>query len=172
MGKRKESKSEIKEELDETAATIDTSGVQVLEGPTTEKGEYDELCEHVNAISQPLANRKLAKKLYKLIKKASKEKKNLVQGLSDVQRAVRKDEKGIMVLAGNVSPIDIYSHIPALCEEKEIPYVFTPSREHLGLAAGHRRPSVLMMIKPSDDYIDLYNEVSEVVNRLVPEVVQ
>jgi H/ACA ribonucleoprotein complex subunit 2 len=59
-----------------------------------------------------------------------------------------------------------------LCEEKEIPYVFTPSREHLGLAAGHRRPSVLMMIKPSDDYIDLYNEVSEVVNRLVPEVAQ
>jgi H/ACA ribonucleoprotein complex subunit 2 len=111
MGKRKESKSEIKEELDETAATIDTSGVQV-EGPTTEKGEYDELCEHVNAISQPLANRKLAKKLYKLIKKASKEKKNLVQGLSDVQRAVRKDEKGIMVLAGMLKQDDIifYNH--------------------------------------------------------------
>lgn len=37
---------------------------------------------------------------------------------------------------GNVSPIDVYSHIPGICEEKDIPYIFTPSREHLGLAAG------------------------------------
>lgn len=98
MGK---SKPEVKDEpMDETAATLDTT-----EGPVTDKGEYEELCQHVNAISQPLANRKLAKKVYKLIKKSSKDKKNLVQGLSDVQRAIRKDEKGVVVLAGNILKI-------------------------------------------------------------------
>lgn len=90
---------ETQEALDDTQETMDTSGAAV-EKPSTNREEYDELCQHVNAISQPLANRRLAKKLYKLIKKASKDKKNLMQGLSDVQRAIRKDEKGIVVLAG------------------------------------------------------------------------
>lgn len=64
-----------------------------------------------------MANRKLAKKVYKLIKKASKNKViffdywmvfytklifqgQLRQGLTDVQKAIRKKEQGLVVLAG------------------------------------------------------------------------
>lgn len=129
-------------------------------------------------IAKPMASRKLAKKLYKLVKKSAKHPHYLRQGLKDVQKAMRKNEKGIAVLAGelgnlflkgkvnplsivgNVSPIDVYSHIPALCEELEIPYAFTPSREQLGLAAGHRRPAILLLIRPHPDYQELYDEVS------------
>lgn len=42
----------------------------------------------------------------------------------------------VFLSLGNVTPVDVYSHIPAMCEEKEIPYIYVPSREHLGLAAG------------------------------------
>jgi len=55
-------------------------------------------------------------------------------GMKDVSKAIRKNEQGMIVLAGNVSPIDIYSHIPAICEEKGLPYIYTPSKEQLGLA--------------------------------------
>ncbi|KAF7637425.1 hypothetical protein Mgra_00003169 [Meloidogyne graminicola] len=89
-----------------------------LEQPVTNKEEYLLLCQLVNPISQPLASRKLAKKLYKLVKKSAVEKGYLRHGLSDVMKAIRKNETGIIILAGNVSPIDVYSHIPALCEEK------------------------------------------------------
>ena len=54
--------------------------------------------------------------------------------MKDVSKAIRKNEQGMVVLAGNVSPIDIYSHIPAICEEKGLPYIYTPSKEQLGLA--------------------------------------
>ena len=70
------------------------------------------------------------------------------------------------VISGNVTPIDVYSHVPALCEEKAIPYVFTPSREHLGLAAGHRRPSVLLLIRVHDSYRELFDECVVALNRL------
>ncbi|CAB3403439.1 unnamed protein product [Caenorhabditis bovis] len=129
--------------------------------PTTEKDEYAALCALVNPIAQPLANRKLAKKVYKLIKKSAGSNKTLREGIKDVQKELRRNEKGICILAGNVSPIDVYSHIPAICEEKEIPYVYIPSREQLGLAVGHRRPSILIYIKPSDDYQELYDEVAD-----------
>lgn len=131
-----EERMEIAGTLEEVA---EESAKKTLPEPSTEREEYEELCLLVNKIAQPLASRKIAKRLYKLIKKAAKsEKGNLKQGLTDIQKAIRKDEKGIIVLAGNVSPIDVYSHIPAMCEEKELPYVYTPSREHLGLASGHK----------------------------------
>jgi H/ACA ribonucleoprotein complex subunit 2 len=68
--------------------------------PSTEKEEYSALCQLVNPISQPLASRKLAKKLYKLVKKSAKEKGSLRHGLSDVMKAIRKNEKGVIILAG------------------------------------------------------------------------
>ena len=33
---------------------------------------------------------------------------------------LRKDVKGIVLLAGNVSPVDVYAHIPGVCEEKGV----------------------------------------------------
>uniref|UniRef100_A0A7E4V7T4 Ribosomal_L7Ae domain-containing protein n=1 Tax=Panagrellus redivivus TaxID=6233 RepID=A0A7E4V7T4_PANRE len=161
MGKSKKEVSENVEDMDVT--------IEAADGPSTEKDVYAELCSHVNAISQPLANRKCAKKLYKLIKKAAAEKSTLAQGVADVLKAMRKKEKGIVILAGNVSPIDIYSHLPVLCEDNNIPYVYTPSREHLGLATGHRRPAIVLLVKRGEDYGDLYDEVHEIVSQLVVE---
>jgi len=146
-------------DLDETTAS------EV--GPSTDKDVYANLCSFVNPIAQPLANRKLAKKLYKLVQKAAADKKTIRQGVADVLKAMRKKEKGIVILAGNVTPIDIYSHLPVACEDNGIPYVFTPSREHLGLATGHRRPAIVLMILKDDDYSDLYDEVHEIVSNLV-----
>jgi H/ACA ribonucleoprotein complex subunit 2 len=156
--------------MKDTAADVSMNESIVEQtGPSTDKDVYAELCGVVNNIAQPLANRKLAKKLYKLVKKAAADKSTIRQGVVDILKAMRKGEKGIMILAGNVSPIDIYSHIPVLCEDNNIPYVFTPSREHLGLATGHRRPAIVLMIKRSDDYGDLYDELFEIISNLVVE---
>lgn len=60
----------------------------------------------------------------------------------------------------------MYSHIPALCEEREIPYVYTPSRKHLGLAIGFTRPFVAVMIKREDSTSEAYDEIFEAVKQL------
>ncbi|KAG5684141.1 hypothetical protein PVAND_013382 [Polypedilum vanderplanki] len=121
---------------------------------------YDEKILNVNKISQPLASRKLAKKIYKLIKKASKERtKNIINGLKDVQTRIRKGERGITIFAGDVFPVDIICHLPAVCEEKDISYCYTPSRQDLGTAMGVKRGSIVLMIRENADYKDLYDEV-------------
>lgn len=83
-------------EVDESQIT-ETSSTQI---PVTEREEYEELCQLVNPISKPLADRRLAKKIYKLVKKSAKEKGFLRHGLADVLKAFRKNEKGIVILAG------------------------------------------------------------------------
>lgn len=33
------------------------------------------------------------------------------------------------MIAGNISPIDVITHVPILCEEANVPYVYVPSKE-------------------------------------------
>jgi H/ACA ribonucleoprotein complex subunit 2 len=57
----------------------------------------------------------------------------------------------VVVLAADVSPIDVISHIPLLCENKGIPYVYVRSRMELGAASATKKPtSVILMQKPND----------------------
>ncbi len=54
----------------------------------------------------------MAKKLFKLTKKASKSRGHVKRGVKEVVKALRKGEKGLVVLAGDISPIDILSPYP------------------------------------------------------------
>ena len=45
--------------------------------------------------------------------------------------------------------MDVISHIPVLCEEHNIPYVFLPSRAELGAAGSTKRPTSVVMVVPT-----------------------
>eukprot|EP00088_Acartia_fossae_P004424 TRINITY_DN11893_c0_g1_i3.p1 TRINITY_DN11893_c0_g1~~TRINITY_DN11893_c0_g1_i3.p1 ORF type:complete len:149 (-),score=30.96 TRINITY_DN11893_c0_g1_i3:140-586(-) len=126
---------------------------------------YEEKCKFVNEISTPLATKKLGKKAYKLIKKSAKQKA-LKSGLKDVQSAIRKGEKGLVVFAGDVTPLDVYIHMPQVCIDKNIPYVYTPSRMDLGAAMGVKRGCVMVLVKEHSDYKDTYDELVEQIEAL------
>ena len=95
---------------------------------------YEDRCQAVNIISKPLASKKSTKKLHKLIKKASSAK-NIRRGVKEVVKGIRKGDKGLAILAGDIFPLDVISHLPLLLEEHDIPYLFVPSKQDLGAAA-------------------------------------
>lgn len=35
----------------------------------------------------------------------------------------------LIFLAGDISPIDVLTHVPVLCEDHNVPYVYVPSKE-------------------------------------------
>lgn len=122
-------------------------------------------------IAHPMASKKLTKKLMKLMKKAVKETGavgsktcQLIVGLKSVQTAItKKNETGLMIFAGNVTPVEIMCHLPAVCEDKEIPYVFVPMKDDISTSIGIRRACIMVLVKPNDSYYDLYQEcLSEV----------
>lgn len=118
---------------------------------------YEEQLLNVNIIAKPMATKKLAKRIYKLLKKAHDHKKFL-QGLKAVQAGLRKGEQGVVVLAGDVTPIDILCHLPAVCEEKKIDYIYTPSKKDIGLAMGLQGCCIVVLVKEHPDYKDLYDD--------------
>lgn len=63
--------------------------------------------------------------------------------------------------------MDVISHMPVLCEDSNVPYVFVPSKEQLGEASSTKRPTSVTMIvlggkskdmKAAADYKELYDE--------------
>ena len=64
----------------------------------------------------------------------------------------------LVVFAADVTPIEIMCHMPAVCEEKDIPYVYVPSREDLGHAAGLHRTAVMVLVLRDADYEELFDE--------------
>eukprot|EP00527_Entomoneis_sp_CCMP2396_P003111 CAMPEP_0198136976 /NCGR_PEP_ID=MMETSP1443-20131203/529_1 /TAXON_ID=186043 /ORGANISM="Entomoneis sp., Strain CCMP2396" /LENGTH=159 /DNA_ID=CAMNT_0043798287 /DNA_START=48 /DNA_END=527 /DNA_ORIENTATION=- len=124
---------------------------------------YEERCEAINVIAQPLANKKSTKKAHKLVKKAASAK-HIRRGVKEVVKGLRKGETGLAILAGDIYPLDVISHLPVLLEEKDIPYIFVPSKQDLGAAASTKRPtSVVLIKKPKKDFEgqDLYDALME-----------
>lgn len=120
----------------------------VQDASDDEDGQAAETSANISAIAQPLAQPKMSKKLFKLTKKASKSRGHVKRGVKEVVKALRKGEKGLVVLAGDISPIDILSHIPVLCEDTSNPYIFVDSKEALGAASATKRPTSCVMIVP------------------------
>eukprot|EP01116_Phalansterium_solitarium_P003920 TRINITY_DN14768_c0_g1_i1.p1 TRINITY_DN14768_c0_g1~~TRINITY_DN14768_c0_g1_i1.p1 ORF type:complete len:141 (+),score=33.96 TRINITY_DN14768_c0_g1_i1:198-620(+) len=106
-----------------------------------------ELEPAISKISTPLAGKKLTKKLLKITKKASKEKA-VKRGVKEVVKALRKGEKGLCIIAGDISPIDVISHVPVLCEDNNVPYIYVPAKEALGAASQTKRPTSCVIVAP------------------------
>lgn len=93
--------------------------------------------------------------------------------------ALSKYPQGFVVLAADISPMDVISHIPVLCEDHEVPYVFIRSRAELGKAAGTKRLTSAVACVPggkkgSEDekeFMEIYEKAFEEVreaDRKVP----
>lgn len=85
--------------------------------------------------------------------------KSLKRGVKEVVKALRKSPippanaavsipNGVVILAADISPMDVISHIPVLCEDHGVPYVFVTSRAELGASAATKRPTSVVMVVP------------------------
>ncbi|MCJ1472547.1 snoRNA-binding protein [Lambiella insularis] len=105
--------------------------------------------------ANPLADEKVGKKVLKSVKKAAKNK-SLKRGVKEVVKSLRKSPlstasstatpPGVVVLAADISPMDVISHLPVLCEDHGVPYIFVTSRAELGAAGSTKRPTSVVMV--------------------------
>ena len=51
-------------------------------------------------------------------------------------------------MAGDISPIDVITPLPVLCEDHDVPYIYVPSKEALGQAGLTKRPTSCMLLLP------------------------
>ena len=110
--------------------------------------------KYVSVIAKPLAPKKITKKLYKLVRKAAKAK-FIRRGVKEVVKALRKHETGFCIIAGDISPVDVITHLPIMCEERQVPYFYVPSKHDLGEAASTKRPTSCILVTPKEGFSEM-----------------
>lgn len=106
------------------------------------------------------------KALFSLLGQAAKAKQ-LRRGVKEIQKALRKKEQGVMVIAGDVEPLDVISHIPVLCEDFNVPYIFVRSKEELGAASNTKRPTSCILIKANAAYQKEFDEAKKQIKPII-----
>ncbi|KAI5069514.1 hypothetical protein GOP47_0015815 [Adiantum capillus-veneris] len=94
------------------------------------------------ADAYPLADAHLTQRILDIVGQAANYNKQLRKGANDVTKALRRGAAEIVVLAADTQPFEILSHLPLLCEDRNVPYVFVPSKQDLGRACGLSRPVI------------------------------
>ncbi len=82
---------------------------------------------------------------YDLVEKA-RDNGKISKGANETTKQVERGQAKLVVMAEDVSPEEVLAHMPILCEEKNIPYTYVPSKEELGNAAGLHVPTASVAI--------------------------
>lgn len=93
----------------------------------------------------PLADDKLTQQLLDIVQEASNNKQ-IKKGANEATKALNRGIADLIVLAGDTNPIEILLHLPLLCEDKNVPYIFVPSKSALGRAAQVSRNVIALAI--------------------------
>ncbi|KAJ5506977.1 hypothetical protein LT330_007710 [Penicillium expansum] len=72
------------------------------------------------------------------------------KGANEVTKAVTRGTSELVVLAADTVPLAIVMHLPLLCEDKNVPYVFLPNKIAIGRACGVARPIIAVTINSND----------------------
>lgn len=109
--------------------------------------------------------KEIADKAYEALEIA-KDTGKIGKGTNEVTKAVERGNASLVLIAEDVDPPEIVAHLPVLAEEKEIPYVYIPTKDELGEAAGLNVGTAAACIIDADEGEELVNDVIEKVEEI------
>ncbi|MDH5420102.1 MAG: 50S ribosomal protein L7Ae [Candidatus Bathyarchaeota archaeon] len=88
------------------------------------------------------------------------------KGTNETTKAVERGLAKLVVIAEDVDPPEVVAHLPILCEEHKIPYIFVPNKRKLGTSAGIDVPAASVCITEVGDAVALIKEISRRIEEL------
>jgi large subunit ribosomal protein L7Ae len=81
------------------------------------------------------------------------------KGTNEATKAVERSIAKLVVIAEDVDPPEVIAHLPLLCDERKIPYVFVPNKDQLGKAVGIDVPCASACIIKEGEASGLIREI-------------
>ncbi len=98
--------------------------------------EVDEMSSEKPFYVKFIVPSELAEKAYEALRRARETGGKVKKGTNETTKAIERGLAKLVLIAEDVDPPEIVAHLPLLCEEKKIPYVYVPAKKKLGEAAG------------------------------------
>lgn len=58
------------------------------------------------------------------------------KGTNETTKAIERGVAKLVIIAEDVDPPEVVAHLPIICEERTVPYVFVPSKANMAPALG------------------------------------
>lgn len=81
------------------------------------------------------------------------------KGTNEATKSIEKGDASLVVIAEDVDPPEVVMHLPMICKEKRIPYVFVPGKKELGKSAGLEVSCSAIAIEKAGNAESLVNEI-------------
>src|SRR5437762_12945887 len=116
----------------------------------------------INPKAVPLANPQLTQQILDLVQQgrpptsnslligAASHYKILRKGANETTKTLNRGISEFIVMAADAEPIEILLHLPLLCEDKAVPYIFVPSKIALGRACGVSRAIIAASVTTNE----------------------
>ena len=88
------------------------------------------------------------------------------KGTNESTKAVERAVARLVLIAEDVDPPQVVAHIPLLCEERKIPYLFVPSKLDLGRAAGIDVGCAAVTVLEAGEGSKTLKEVTDAIDQL------
>lgn len=88
------------------------------------------------------------------------------RGTNETTKAIERGIAKLVYIADDVQPPEVVAHLPLLCDERKIPYIFVPSKAQLGTSSGLDVGSAAVCIVESGDATDLVKDIVDKVEGL------
>jgi U4/U6 small nuclear ribonucleoprotein SNU13 len=121
-----------------------------------------------NGAAWPISDEALTQKLLDIVQQCS-HYRQLKKGANEATKTLNRGTAELIVLAADTSPLAILLHLPLLCEDKNVPYVYVPSKAALGRACGVSRSVIAASIttNESSDLMPQIRQLKTSVERLM-----
>jgi U4/U6 small nuclear ribonucleoprotein SNU13 len=71
----------------------------------------------------------------------------------------------MIIMAADAEPLEILLHLPLLCEDKNVPYVFVPNKQALGRSCGVSRPVIACSVTTNEGS-QLKNQIQQLKDKV------
>jgi len=88
------------------------------------------------------------------------------KGTNETTKAIERGQAKLVVIAEDVEPPEVVAHLPLLCEEHKIPYIFVPNKEKIGSSIGIDVPAAAACITEVGDATSLTKEIFKRIEEL------
>jgi len=97
----------------------------------------------------PVADESLTQTILDLVQQAS-HYRQVKKGANEVTKTLNRGIAEIVIIAADTQPLQIVLHLPLICEDKNVNYVYVPSKMALGRAVGVSRPVIAVSITTNE----------------------
>ncbi len=88
------------------------------------------------------------------------------KGTNETTKAIERGIAKLVIIAEDVEPPEVVAHLPLICEERNVPFVFVPTKANMGPALGIDVGAASACIVESGDAQQLIDQVVGAVGKL------